>query len=273
MTCAECEPLIGRFADGELDPGRKDFVSNHLADCPACVAKLGAIREFGDTIRQWPVPVLPAGLWNRIVDEMPTPAIAGKIRPWRRAVPLQITTVAALVLIAVYTGWLAFGPDTPHIPNSIPAMVDLSLILEKGIPINFNAGDEFNFVSAPLDKAKQQVTFHVFDKPQLTDGFTAKQCRVGCCGMHSIVQTEYCRDQEQCVMFQYPRELPVTFGTAPVEAVQVGEKSVNVVQGKACWAAFWHFNGTAVTIVGPRDRAELLRMVAKVDQSIEGTKQ
>jgi hypothetical protein len=147
--------------------------------------------------------------------------------------------------------------------------VNLAPILEKGIPVNFNAGDEFNFVAAPLDQAKQQVAFRVFDQPQLTEGFTAQQCLVGCCGMHAIVQTEYRRDQDQCVMFQYPREMPVTFGDAAVETVQLGDKSVSVVQGKACWAASWRIDGTAVTIVGPRDRAELLRMVAKV----EGAKQ
>lgn len=273
MTCKECEPLIGCFADGELEPKRKDVVSGHLANCSACAAKLAAIRELGDAVRQLPLPAVPADLWNHIAEQAAVPPIAGKIRPWRGTRWLRIATVAALVLIAVTTGWLAFGPGTPRVPHLAPTMVDLAPILEKGIPVNFNAGDEFKFVSAPLDKAKQQVTFRVFDKPQLTDGFMAQQCRVGCCGMHAIVQTEYRRDQDHCVMFQYPRELPVTFGNATVESVAVGEKSVKVVQGKACWAASWHFNGTAVTIVGPRDRAELLRMVAKVEQSLEGTKQ
>lgn len=273
MTCAECEPLIGSFADGELEPKRKDIVSSHLADCPACAAKLVAIRELGDAVRHVLVPAPPADLWDRIAVETSAPPIAGRIRPWRGTAWLQVATVAALVLVAVSTGWLAFGPGTPHVPNPGPAMVDLAPVLEKGIPVNFNPGNEFNFVSAPLEKARQQVTFHVLDQPQLTDGFTAQQYRVGCCGAHSIVQTDYRRDQDHCVMFQYPRDLPVTFGNASVEAVQVGEKSVKVVQGKACWAASWHINGTAVTIVGLRDRGELLRMVAKVEQSLEGKNQ
>ncbi|MBI2807808.1 MAG: zf-HC2 domain-containing protein [Planctomycetes bacterium] len=273
MTCAECELLIGLFADGELKPERKATVSAHFAGCPACAAKLTAIRELGDAVRALPVPAVPADLWNCIAEQTPVSPIAGKIRPWRRVALLRVAAVAALVLVAIYTGWLAFGPGTPRGPSPAPALVDLAPILEKGIPVNFNAGGEFKFVAAPLDKAEQQVTFRVFDKPHLTDGFMAQQCRVGCCGMHAIVQTEYRRDQDHCVMFQYPRELPVTFGDATVESVAVGEKTVKVVQGKACWAASWQINGTAVTIIGPRDRAELLRMVAKVEQSLEGTKQ
>ena len=267
MTCAECESLLDLFADGELAPERKQALSDHLAGCSQCAEKLAGIRALGDAVRQLPVPVVTADLWERIAKDLGTPAIAGKVRPKRTADWLRVASVAALVLIAVYTGWLAFGPGPRR--NHQPEVVDLSPMLEKGIPVNFNAGDEFKFVAAPLDQAKQQVTFRVFDQPQLTEGYTAQQCRVGCCGPRAIVQTEYRRDQDHCVMFQYPRDLPVSFGVAATEQAKVGNKSVNLVQGKACWAASWQVNGTGITIVGPRDRDELLRMVAKVDQSFE----
>jgi len=269
MTCAECEPLIGALADGELSPVQADAVSSHLANCPACGAVLVTIRELGNAVRKLPVSSPPADLWNAIADQIAPEPVAGRIRPGRRIPWLRIASVAALILIAVYTGWLAYGPDRRPNDPSVPSFVDLSPILENGIPVNFNPGDEFKFVAAPLDKARQQVNFTVFDQPQLAEGYEAKGCKVGCCGMHTIMQTEYRSAKERCMMFQYPRDLPVSFGEAPVEQVKVGDKSVRLVQGKACWAASWQRNGTAVTIVGQLDRDELLHLVAKVEHSME----
>lgn len=269
MTCEDLAPLLDCYADGELEPACHNTVTSHLESCPACAAKVAAIKELGESVRSMSVPAPPDDLWDHIASQVAVVPVARRVRPWRQPAFLRVAAVAALVLIAIYTGWQAYSPGTPPVPNAWPAMVDLAPILENGIPVTFNAGDEFKFASAPLDQAKQQVTFRVFDKPQLTEGFTAKQCQVGCCGMHSIVQTEYRRDQDRCVMFQHSRDLPVGFGNASVETIQLGEWSLKVVEGKACWAASWHINGTAVTIVGPRDRAELLRMVAKVEQSLE----
>lgn len=269
MTCVECEPLISLFADGELPPVQADTVSIHLATCTACAAMVTSIREIGDTVRKLPESPPPADLWNSIADQLAPPAIAGRIRPRRRVPWLRIASVAALVLIAFYTGWLAYGPEHRLIDPPAPAFVDLSPILEKGIPVNFNAGEEFKFVAAPLDQAKQQVNFKVFDQPQLAGGYVAQDCKVGCCGMHAIMQTEYRNAKDHCVMFQYPRDLPVSFGDSPVEQAKVGDKAVRLVQGKACWAASWQRNGTSVTIVGPRERDELLSLVAKVERSME----
>ena len=269
MTCVECEPLIGPYADGELEPARGNDVSAHLAICSACAASLAAIRDLGDAVRQLSTTSPPADLWDSITKQLSPPAIAGRIQPRRRVPWLRIASVAALVLVAGYTGWLAYRPAWQRIDPHAPAFVDLAPILDKGIPVKFDGADEFKFVAAPLDKAKQQVEFRVFDQPQLTEGFTAQQCKVGCCGRHAIMQTEYRRDKDQCVVFQYPRDLPVSFGAAPVEQTQVGQKAISIVQGKACWAASWQMNGTGITIVGPRDHGELVRMVAKVEQALE----
>lgn len=274
MTCQECEPLNGPLADGELQGAHNDLLLAHLAGCPACTAKLSAIRELGETVRMMPVQSPPAELWDGIAAQLaasPIAApIAGKLHA-RRPVPwLRVAAVAALLLIAVYTGWLAYGPTPGSREHSEVPVVDLGPILDKGVPVNFIGAADFNFVAAPLDQAKQQVAFHVFAQPKLGEGYTAEECKVGCCGPHSIVQTQYRGGKNTCVMLQYPRGLPVSFGAAPVERMNVGDKTISLVQGKKCWAASWHSNGTGVTIIGPDDREELLRLVAKVEKSFEG---
>jgi hypothetical protein len=152
-------------------------------------------------------------------------------------------------------------------------MVDLSPYLDKGMPVNFAGSDGFTFVAAPLENASQQVDFRVFDKASLAEGYKARHCMVGCCAGHSLVQTEYQRGGQGCVMFQYPRTMQLAFGASPAETVLVGEKRIKIIQGRACWAATWQTTGTGVTILGPRDRSELLRLVAYVDRSLEGNRQ
>src|SRR5581483_2725166 len=110
MTCAACEPLLGPWVDGELEPTRKEAVSAHLKVCPACAARLAALRELGETVRKIIVPSPPADLWDRITEQLSAPSLAGRV-PARPRIPwFRIATVAALVLIAVYTGWLAYQP-------------------------------------------------------------------------------------------------------------------------------------------------------------------
>lgn len=270
MTCSECEPLIDLFADGELESVQQATVSSHVASCSGCAAKLASIRELGESVRAVPVSGPPSDLWDKIADKLTAPPhIAGKIKPSRRVPFLRIASVAALVLIAIYTGWLAYGPDRPVQHAAVPE-VNLGPMLENGIPVYFTGIADFQFTATPIDKVRQQVDFRVVDQPKLAEGFAVQQSKLGCCGMHSIVQTEYQRNDEKCVMFQYPRNFPVTYGAAPTEEMKVGEKNVTFVQGKSCWAASWNVNGTGVTIVGPRDRGELLRMVAKFEQSLGG---
>jgi anti-sigma factor RsiW len=265
MTCAECEPLIGLFADGELDPQRADAVASHLANCPACAANLAAIRELGNAVRQLSVPAVPADLWDRIASQISRPAAAGTIRSWRDSTGLRYAMVAVLLAAAVVANWLAFWPaaqDAPPAPR-----LELAALLEKGTPIDA-AGCQFHFAAVPLEEVKHKVTFRIFDQPELTEGCTAEQCRVGSFAGTMVVETVYRRGEDRWVLLQYPRHIPAAFGKAPAEEVPMGEKSVTVVEGETHWAVSWQFKGTALTIVGPRDRAELLRIAAEVEQSL-----
>jgi hypothetical protein len=47
-------------------------------------------------------------------------------------------------------------------------------------------------------------------------------------------------------------------------------KPTQVVQGDGRLAASWQVNGTAVSLIGPRDMAELVRLMAHVDQRMTG---
>ena len=93
---------------------------------------------------------------------------------------------------------------------------------------------------------------------------------VGNQGASQLVQTDYRRGQDRCVLLQYPHHWRWRSGTDPVEVVQVSGKNVRIAKGAACWAASWEVGGTGLTIFGPAHQDELLRLMAYVDQKIEG---
>jgi anti-sigma factor RsiW len=76
-NCADYEPLLNAFADGELDAGHVRDVEAHVAGCADCAAKLEAIRALraamaGAGLRE----AAPAHLRSRIEALFPAPAPA-----------------------------------------------------------------------------------------------------------------------------------------------------------------------------------------------------
>jgi hypothetical protein len=70
MTCGDCQELLSRFIDGDLEEARSVIVTEHLAFCAECTVMrddLASILahcregEFGEA-----VPPNPAALWRRI---------------------------------------------------------------------------------------------------------------------------------------------------------------------------------------------------------------
>ncbi|MFA9444363.1 anti-sigma factor [Egicoccus sp. AB-alg6-2] len=55
---------ISAFLDDELAEPAAMAVTRHLADCPACLGELEALRRTRDALRSWaatPAPVVPVG--------------------------------------------------------------------------------------------------------------------------------------------------------------------------------------------------------------------
>jgi hypothetical protein len=70
MTCSECQEILSRFIDGELDEKRSASVSDHLAVCAECTVlcdDLAAILlQCREPDSSEATPPNPAALWRRI---------------------------------------------------------------------------------------------------------------------------------------------------------------------------------------------------------------
>ncbi len=74
MSCEEIKILISGMIDGELGPGEKQKVSDHLVSCDDCreeYAKLNKLKEATDDMKYFDLPDrLWAGYWHGIYNRL-----------------------------------------------------------------------------------------------------------------------------------------------------------------------------------------------------------
>lgn len=275
MDCERVRNLLGWFRDGELSRADRSAVAAHLGACPGCAAELAAVTELGEMVRRWGEPEPPADLWDRVARQLGTadPKPAG---PARRTPHLwKAVVVAALVLVAAATSWLAHRPGPPDgspvadRPEPAIPVVDLGPYLARQGPPSPGLSQRMS-----PEEAAEQVGFRVLPTTDLPDGYSLGETYLvriqGC----SVVQYKYLRGSDVALLLQYSQGQPVTYGNRPEVAIeQVNGKPVQIVRGEGRSVASWTANGTAVSLVGPDDRAELVRLVAHVDRQFsEGKK-
>jgi anti-sigma factor RsiW len=79
MNCQLAKPLIGPYADGELEAATIPELEKHIQDCPACALEWRNLQSLKKTLKQDALFfTAPAELRRRVKAELPTP---------RRAVP------------------------------------------------------------------------------------------------------------------------------------------------------------------------------------------
>ncbi len=120
--CEKMEPLLGAYADGELDVEARRQVEAHLAACPHCRAALESVRHLDRLCADLPVEEPTEGRWKQMMwnvlprtETSATPEAHLTAGP--RRIPMSITgrrssrwagvsaavlALAGMVLVAVF---------------------------------------------------------------------------------------------------------------------------------------------------------------------------
>jgi hypothetical protein len=260
MRCEEIRTLVGAYHDGEAPPAARAALEAHVAWCPACAAALAAVAELRELARALPEPEPPGDLWARIVprlDAEPAWKFRALLRHRGRA------AAAALLLAALAAGWWAWRSTAREQPAPAASSVDLSPYLDY--PEAAVAGEGMS----PAE-AGRMVDFRVLSTSDLPAGYCLQRCCLCRDGRCDRVACAYCRGGERLLVIQCAPGQSVAFGDRPVLCTHMNGKPTRVVQGEGCLAASWQVNGTAVSLIGPRDMAELVRLMAHVDGHLSG---
>ncbi|HTW92015.1 MAG TPA: TonB family protein [bacterium] len=111
-ACDAIRPLLGAFADKELDPDRTRQVQQHLETCADCRRELDQIEGLGRIVRGVQRPRLVDDYWDWQRDRVWRGILSEGRRPLLNRRPMQAWTrllmpviSAAVLLIAVVAGW------------------------------------------------------------------------------------------------------------------------------------------------------------------------
>ena len=74
MNCQNAKPLIGPYADGELEAATILELEKHIHDCPACALELRSLQSLKKALKQDALYfTAPTELRRRIKAELPSP--------------------------------------------------------------------------------------------------------------------------------------------------------------------------------------------------------
>jgi hypothetical protein len=265
MNCKTVQSLLGQFQDGELGCAEQVAVKDHLRACAECRTELRDIAELTDLVRSSCEPEPPGLLWDQIDRRLEEPArdTVGRVLATRSF--YAAGAVAVLAMAAFLVGWWAHArfrtADPAALIASLPASQD---------PFINNLLTTSGAEPVSVREVERRVDFRVLTDSRLPDGY----CLGGCClcgqGCCAMVKCKFIRGADQVVLVQGTSDHPIEYGKLPAVQTEVNGRPARIVQCPGgLLAASWQAQGTALSLVGPRDLSELVRLVTFVDQQVE----
>jgi hypothetical protein len=107
VRCREVIPLLHLHAEGELSPGLRRGVEEHLAACGRCASELEEVRRYAEALRTLRPVAAPPDLLERVRRKLESPSAVHRLGellfyPPGRKLPLGAAALlAAAVLVVV----------------------------------------------------------------------------------------------------------------------------------------------------------------------------
>lgn len=123
LACAECEPLIEAYLDGELAAAETAGLESHLAHCAACTGELALARRVRDELRELPLVACPPAVSRAALHYAAAhPPLGERLRRfWSRRRVWQPAFVMVLVAALGVAYYRLAGPAVAPPPAPPPA--------------------------------------------------------------------------------------------------------------------------------------------------------
>lgn len=115
--CADLEPLLSSWVDGELRAGERARLGSHLQRCARCRAAIHELRVTQSMLRSLPT--------HRLAVDVLTPY--GSSRGGRNGLVRRVAarSMAGVVALTMLVGVAAFAAGGEDIPQATPVPVDV----------------------------------------------------------------------------------------------------------------------------------------------------
>ncbi len=126
MDHAGIREMLSAYLDGELTPGERSLIEDHLKTCPECGDALRQLRRTVEHIRELGEETPPPWLTGRVMARIQEEAAREKglmrrFFPLRRRIPLQ---AAALVFLSV-TVYMVYRTVSPEMKIAVPPVAEM----------------------------------------------------------------------------------------------------------------------------------------------------
>lgn len=126
MDHAGIREMLSAYLDGEVTPGERSLIEEHLKTCPECGDVLRELRRTVEHIRELgeetPPPWLTRRVMARIQEESAREkGLKRRFLPLRRRLPLQ---AAALVFLSV-TVYMVYRTVSPEMKIAVPPVAEM----------------------------------------------------------------------------------------------------------------------------------------------------
>ncbi|MDB6058533.1 MAG: prtR [Verrucomicrobiales bacterium] len=114
MTCQQAKPLIGAYADGELEASAILELDQHIQTCSACSAEFRNLQNLKKALKQDALYFnAPSALKQRIQSELPSPDIVPlhPAKRWNWLTPALGTALAACLVALLIIVQTRPSPD------------------------------------------------------------------------------------------------------------------------------------------------------------------
>jgi Putative zinc-finger len=254
MDCAEVQPLLSPFLDGELEGTDRDAVAVHVDQCSECQRRLRELQSLNDVWSSAAPPEPSEQAWKRIGRHL-AKLEDGSSRRFRTR---RWLAAAILLLVCASGAWamVHFGGEALSRyfvqARDVVNLVDY-LDGQRGRP----PGKPVDF-----DQICSLVPFRTLEAPELPGGYKLQKCCVFC---DNIVRYKYARGDSEAILLLYPCGRTVVHGDKQLLTVYLLGKPLKIAQCKLRMSGSWQVNGTAVSLIAPSDLTEFTRLSEYID--------
>jgi hypothetical protein len=128
MNCKDFKELLSAYADGELTLTQRDFIEEHLADCPDCMAALNSYKAVNLKIASLRETQAMPDIKNATMSKIKGKRHVKPIRKWLQPVPAIFITLA-LLLFTSLSVWAVTQKD----PASVTKTVNVDMLIYSSI--------------------------------------------------------------------------------------------------------------------------------------------
>jgi hypothetical protein len=109
MNCKDFKELLSAYADGELSLTQKDFIEEHLADCPDCMATVNNYKTINLKIKSLMETQVMPDIKHSTMSKINGKQLVKPIRNWLRPAVFSLSVVAIIAMLFALQPWSSNG--------------------------------------------------------------------------------------------------------------------------------------------------------------------